>query len=585
MKYKIIIIFVLTTITLNIFAQNETLDEQTVIIYNEYSPVLRDANRIQTLPIIVDTAKINNTFIYNINPELFKTKYIPDKLSIATLKGETLKPLDNGMIKLGIGIPLTPYLEAFYNNKRNADYSFGAYIKHHSTHGKTKNTENQKIYNGFANTFAKIYGKKFLPSSTLSADLAFSSNITNYYGYDPVFDSIEGIFAPRDKSEMEEFNIMRFMANVDLSSNNARKNRFDYNFNLNYKYLFTNNNKDSNFKNSQNKFNIHTNFNKTIKIHRFGSDIDFKLNQLTIDSLAKDNQMFLEINPYYKIFAKNWQFKAGVNITGEFCTSDSVKFNFYPNVFLQHNIGNTFIAYAGIRGYLERNDLDNIAYTNQFINVFNSYKNTNFAQIIEIGFKGYPTNYLYFNINANYSKIDDMPYFINDTNVVLQNKFTIEYANTERFSGYAEIAFRNFYNFTISLSGHYYYYHYVKEEYKNQFLKPWHSPNFDISLITSYKLNNKLNFGINFQLIGPRYARQYELIDSFDEYENPIIVQSIIAKKLKTIIDVSLFADYEIFNNFSAFLHLNNITAQKQYYWNNYQSYGFNVLAGIKYIF
>lgn len=586
MKSKILILFVLTTLVFNSFAQNENLEEQTITIYNEYNPVLRDANRIQTLPVIVDTAKITNSFSYNANPTIFKTTYIPEKLSIATLKGETLKPLNNGMIKLGIGIPLTPYIEGFYNNKRNADYSFGAYFKHHSTHGKTKNKKFIKIYNGFANTLGKIYAKKFFPSATLSADLGFSSDIINFYGYDPKLDTMAGIFAPRDKSEMEDFNIMRFMANVDLSSNSVRKNRFDYNLNVAYKYLFTNKNLNSDYNNFQNIVNVHANLNKTIKIHRFGADIDFSTAQMKIDSLGKSNNMFLVLNPYYKIYAKNWQFRAGVNITGEFIPSDSTKkFHFYPNVLLQHNIGNTYIAYAGMKGYLERNDLDNIARKNQFINVFNTYQNTNFAQVIEIGFKGYPTNYLYFNINGGYSKIDNMPYFVNDTSITLQNKFLMEYANTERFSGYAEIAFHDFYNFTISLSGHYYYYHYVKEEYENQFLKPWHSPSFDVSLIASYKIIDNLNVGINFQLIGPRYAREYELTETDDGFGNIVTTKTIVAKKLKTIADISLFAEYEIFNNFSAFLEINNITAQKQYYWNNYQSYGFNVLGGIKYVF
>lgn len=42
MKSKILILFVLTTLVFNSFAQNENLEEQTITIYNEYNPVLRE---------------------------------------------------------------------------------------------------------------------------------------------------------------------------------------------------------------------------------------------------------------------------------------------------------------------------------------------------------------------------------------------------------------------------------------------------------------------------------------------------------------------------------------------------------------
>ena len=596
MKYRIIIlIFAVFGSFNNIFSQNN-LDEQTVIIYNEYSPVLKDANRIQSLPIIIDTAKVTNKFIYNATPSLYQTKFQPNTLSVATLKGETLKPLDNGMIKLGFGNYITPCVEVFYNNKRNADYSFGGYLKHFSSHGKTQNAKNQKIYNGFANTLANLYGKKFMSRSTLSADLGFSSNIINYYGYNP--DTLENmtlgdnVLSLIERKDMERLNIMRLSAVADLQSNNTYKNRFDFNLNVAYKFLFTNANKYANNeigkKNNQNKVDVKFNLNKTIKIHRFGLDAALRFGQMKIDTLVKDNQMFIEVHPYYKIYHKNWQFHLGANICEEMFLSDSTKpkFHISPNVYLQHNIGNIFVAYAGVKGGMERNDLDNISRKNPFINVFNDYsKNTENFLVCDLGFKGYPTQNIYFNISGNFSWIKNMPFFVNDTSFKLQNKFLMEYADVKRFSGFAELAFHNFYKFDISLTGHYYYYLPIDEQYDGQFEKPWHCPNFDISLITTYHLNDKLRFGLNFQVIGPRYAREYETISALDEFANPFNKKEIKVTRLKTIVDISLFGEYQIFRNFSAFLDINNITAQKQYYWNNYQSLGFNFLLGLKYIF
>jgi hypothetical protein len=520
-------------------------------------------------------------------------------LNIATLQGETLKPLDNGIIKLGFGNYVTPYVEAFYNNRRNADYSFGGYFKHHSSHGKTQNVEEQKIYNGFANTLANLYGKKFLNRATLSADLGFLSDIINYYGYDPnyVVDLV-GVFAPRDRNEMEQLNIMRFNAVADLQSNNTNKNHFDYNFNVAYKHLFTNHkdrNKKLDDKNTQNKVDLKLNLNKTVRIHHFGIDAGLRFGQMKIDTLGinkshfTENQTFIDAHPYYKIYHKNWQFHLGANVCVPFNDNNSSKFGFRniaPNVYLQHNIGNIFIAYASVKGaIIERNDLDNLSRQNPFINVIdiNNYsKNTDNFLVCDVGFKGYPTQKIYFNLSGNFTQFNNMPFFVNDTTLTLRNKFLIEYAYVQRFSGFAELAFHDFYKFDISLNGHYYYYLPIEGFYEDQFLKPWHCPNFDIGLITTYNFNEKLKFGINFQIIGPRYAREYELI--FDDFRIPV-TEKIVAKRLKTIVDISLFGEYRIFKNFSAFLNLNNIIAQKQYYWNNYHSLGFNFLAGIKYVF
>ena len=59
----------------------------------------------------------------------------------------------------------------------------------------------------------------------------------------------------------------------------------------------------------------------------------------------------------------------------------------------------------------------------------------------------------------------------------------------------------------------------------------------------------------------------------------------ILLRKLKPIVDVSLYGEYSFASNFQAFLNLNNITGQKQYVWNNYMSHGFNFMLGLKYLF
>jgi hypothetical protein len=175
---------------------------------------------------------------------------------------------------------------------------------------------------------------------------------------------------------------------------------------------------------------------------------------------------------------------------------------------------------------------------------------------------------MYFHLNGNYSKIDNMGFFINDTSLDLNNKFVLEYTNVERFAGYGEFALRDLGKFSFTLKGHYYYYSYLKNHQK-----PWQMPNVDVCLTTDYQFSEQLNFGVNVDFIGTRYAKEFGTTGQ------------IIEKKLNPIIDVSLFAEYKFASNFNCFIYLNNVTGQKQYVWNNYMSQGFNVLAGLKYSF
>ncbi|HOZ29661.1 MAG TPA: hypothetical protein PLL66_01980 [Bacteroidales bacterium] len=573
MKAKYFITLVMTVLTLGVVAQEENdggLGEQTIIIYNEYTPVLKDATRMQFLPVIVDTVKITPVFEYSVQPALFKTRFSPSPITAASVKGEPLRPLDNGLIKIGFGNYLSPLVEVYYNNRRSRDYSIGAFAKHHSSFGSIKNSADQRIYSGFNNSQVNAYGKKYFYSSTISGDIDFKSNQIHYYGYNPniILGSADAV-KPFKREEMEMQRYNRLKANFGIVSNNTSKKRMNYTSNIAYQYFFT-------FTDDiQHKIDFRSDLNKLVKNNRYGMDIGFLFNN-NQSTLSNYNDINLDLNPYFKHYTKSWQIQIGVNTTGEF-GGDSVRYHFYPNVYFQHNISNTIIPYAGFKGYIRNNNLEYISSINPFVNNLNNIKVTNYAQVIDLGLKGNISKNIYFHINGNYSKIDDMAFFVNDITSILDNKFVMEYTNVERFAGYGEISVDNIGSFSFILKGHYYYYSYIKNRQK-----PWHMPNVDVSLNANYKLNEKIDFGINVNFIGNRWAKSFAHTTDHTVYPDGLSWHEI---QLKPIIDVSLYGEYKFASNFYAFLNMNNITGQKQYVWNNYMSQGFNLMLGIKYLF
>jgi hypothetical protein len=565
---KYLSLILLIVIVNSSFAQDDDndggLDEQTVIIYNEYTPVLKDANRLQFLPVIVDTIRVDPDFEYNVSPTLFPTTFYPSPITAASIKGEPLRPLDNGMFKLGVGNYLSPYVEAFYNSRRERHFSVGAFVKHHSAFGTIKNVADQKIFGGYNDNLVKAYGKKFLRSGTLFGELGFGSDQRYFYGYDPYLSVADGVVKPRDRAEMDMQRYNRIKADVGITSNNAAKNRVDYNAILSYQYFF------AFTKDYQHNVDFDLDISKLVKSNRFGMDAGVVFNNNMVDT-SLFNEVFLNLDPFFKHYTEDWQIKIGMKTTGVFI-GDSTDYHLYPDLYLQHNISNTIIPYAGFKGYVQNNNFEYASTVNPFINrmsfVTPGERITNYAQVVDVGVKGNISTNLYFHINGNYSKIDDMAFYVNDTSLDLDNRFIPIFTNVERFSGYAEVALRNMEKFSFTLKGHYYHYSYIQNREK-----PWHMPTVDVSLRTNYQFDDKLNFGVDAGFIGTRYAKEYDA--------SGLMVE----KKLNPIIDFNLFAEYKFAHNFNAFIYLNNVTGQKQYIWNNYMSQGFNMMIGLKYLF
>lgn len=576
MKYlTLLIAFVVLGCSL-MAQEDNTLEEQTVVIYNDYSPVLKDASRIQSLPVISDTVKTEPKFEYSVMPTMYRTSFTPQKISAATVKGEALKPLNTGFVKVGYGNYISPFAELYINSKRQKNYSLGIAAHHHSSFGKIKNYLDQKIYSGYDDSRIEAFGKKLFAKSVLSGKIYFSSNGINYYGYDPkvygntdtinwdTFDYVD----TRDEVEKQRFN--RVGANMVFESQQTGKKHWNYKLGLGYQYFFTKT------KDDQHKIDVIANIGRSVKNISYGVDINYLLNVNKIAWVNNtNNDMFINPEPYFRFENEKWNVKAGANLV--YSAGCNKKFYIYPDIYAQLNISNTLLPYISYGGHLENNNLEYLSTINPFVISF-PYVNTSYQHEANLGVKANISSKIYLHINANYSHIDYMAFFVNDTIVPLHNKFRMEYMDVDRVGAYAELSMRDLTpGLDIMLKAHYYYYiklgdSRVLNAPKIADVRPWQMPDLDVSLRASYRLTNKISFGIEGYFLNRCFAKEY--------YEG---VQY--AKKMKAVIDVNLFGEYKFDDNFSAFLYLNNIACQRYYIWNNYRAQGFNAMVGLTYLF
>jgi|GEM_PF-766289 len=596
MKY-LTLLLVVVMLSGSLIAQEDdnTLEEQTVVIYNEYSPVLKDASRIQSLPVIADTVKVEPKFEYSVMPTMYRTSFTPSKIPAATVKGEALKPLNTGFVKIGYGNYISPFAELYVNSKRQKNYSIGISAHHHSSFGKIKNYLNQKIYSGYDDSNIEAFGKKIFNRSVLSGKVYFSSKGVGYYGYDPkVYGNTDTInwdtfdyVNTRDEVEKQRFN--RVGANMAFESHQTGKKHWNYKLGLGYQYFFTKT------KDWQHKIDVVANIGRSVKNIDYGLDLDylFNANKMAayantstiagtlggeIPTQSSKNDMYLGAKPYFRFENERWNLRAGVNFGMDLMKVNGIVGYLYPDVYAQLNVSNTLLPYVSYGGHLEQNNLEFVSMVNPFVNSYETYHNTSYQHEVNLGVKSIISKKVYLHINANYSHIDYMAFFVNDTTVPLHNKFKMEYMDVERIGAYAELSMRDLApGLDIMLKAHYYYYLKLSDpadlsgkNLTNE--RPWQRPDLDVSLRAAYRLTNKISFGLEGYFLNRCYAKEY--------------VEGVqYAKKMRAVVDVNLFGEYKFDDNFSAFLYLNNIACQRYYLWNNYRAQGFNAMVGLTYLF
>jgi len=190
-------------------------------------------------------------------------------------------------------------------------------------------------------------------------------------------------------------------------------------------------------------------------------------------------------------------------------------------------------------------------------------ENTNHKINAFLGIKGNYTSRLAYQLNFDYTLIDHMYFFINDTADFLHNRFLVEYDDIERISMSGEITFKPIDKLNFLMKANYYQYNLDTLPYA------WHKPAFDLMFYGDYNLKNKILLKGNIYYVGSRYAR------------NPVPGGEPL--KLDGYFDLSVGLEYRYTKILSAFIQLNNLLGMNQNPWLYYPSMRFNMLVGFTY--
>jgi len=545
-------------------AQVKTYNEEITVVA-PFDPIIPDAFKISQNPAVDDTLSSIPVMNYNIMPRMADVKPVIEPLPAVKLVAEPLSKLYRNYIRAGVGNYSALYGELFMSSLRSKQYLTSIHLKHQSAAGKIED------YGPPANSRneAEVSGTKYFDEHTLTGKVFYYRDGLHLYGYKPA-DFPDTII---EKDDVKQHYYTAGAA-ATFGSSYKDADELNHTFGLSYYHMA------GMYENAENNVKFTATLDKRYDLLKLGSDqvlgVSAGYNFLNQhDSLGPVNSGLILINPFIKAQVNEYSLMAGIKMN--FATGSGAVARLYPVVEARLElIPNALKLFAGISGGMERTSLQNITEQNLYISsvipwnyVYDKFK-------IYGGFQSNISRSFNFNGSISSSSYDNYPLFVTDTSAFLLNTFTVIYdkINTVKLKG--ELEFVKSARLRLALNGTYTHYKTYKQEYA------WYKPAYELEFTGRYDIQSKIVLTAKAVVNGPVWA----LVPMQGiELKAGEPVYTFEARKIDGWADINLGAEYRFNKALSFWINFNNLTNSKYYRWNNYRSYGINLLGGVSYSF
>lgn len=470
-------------------------------------------------------------------------------LSVRPLKirDETLPKLYGNYLRGGFGNFTTPYLEAYFANKRNRELTYGAHVDFINSRTGPVDDENS----GSGSLQAEVFGKRFGRVVTAGGSAGYHRRQFHYYGYRPA--------EPPLSTDALEHNYSDIYLRASVE--NARENApVDYLLRMGVNVLQDNYEaKETEF---QAAFTGRYDLPNDMTVNLAG---DVAVIAQSDEQLEVDTRSVVGIRPTLSFAYRGFLIEAGVNAMYENDTlGDDQSLHFYPVAEVQYPLSSGFRVFAGMEGGIEKRTYRQWAYENPFLGsnvpVFNTNKTVEFYG----GITGALTSKLGFAAGLSIADYKNLYFFVNDPDD--QSRFAVVYdvGNTAVININGELSYHRDDVLRLALKADYWGYG------TDELDAAYHRPNYKFSALSVFRLFDKFRFEADASVLGGITAWDAETGEDVD---------------LETAIDINLTTEYLVSDQFSAFVRFNNILASEYQLLNNYPVRGFQFMIGVTYGF
>jgi hypothetical protein len=549
-------LIVLCIILLSSWQANGQAKNEEVTIIAPYIPSIGNAAKIPFRPEVKPDELKSPTFEYDYVIKRFETRLELNPIEPMKYSDEEKEQLYRNYAKVGMGNYITPYFDFMASSLQSEDYHFGVRLKHHSSQGNIK----EYPPSAYSHSLVSVYGRAFTKTHTITADVGYNHDLVHFYGFKP--DSFPEIDYTKEDLKQRFHHVH---GNLEFGSNYQDKYKLNHRISLGLNYF------SDYFETRESQVTLMLGLDKEFKTssrdfrHSFALDFGFDLFGYK-DSITSSHPLFIPIRPIYSLAFGQYRLEFGfkLELAGGGANPDSAfGAAFFPIIRAEVIIlEDRLKAFAEITGNRTVNSYRSLAGMNPFIISTPEILYTDEQIKIGGGITG-NANGLNFLVDAYYSFINDMPLYVNDTTLPLENRFGVIYDNINLLKVRASLGYVKLDNFSARLQAAYC--HYIPADE----LKAWHMPNFEVGLDAGYTFLEKYTLKASILTLGPKYAR------TFTDGE-------IMAKKLKGAFDLGAGFEYRVNRMISAYIDVNNILNQHYMRWNEYPVQGILVIAGAK---
>ena len=542
--------------------QQEEYNEEVTIIA-PYQPSISDARKIEMYPSVKVETPEKRKVTYNIQPQKINVTFSPEQLEAVRLKQPSEESINANFIKAGFGNYKTPYAELFSTTGHSETHRLGFHVKHLSHAGDIKDYATPKN----SHNMAEIFGEKYYKKSSLYGKVLYNRDMIHRYGFQPELPIYQSLSYEDDDLRRTYSSLS---ANLRFENLDKDEEEFDYHIDLDAYRWWDNHESLENAIDFEMFGNKPVEWFEAINYQSFGIKGNFRFLN-TGDSIEAINSTHISLKPFMQFRDGYYFIKGGINLSTVMTDNKDTEFTIFPDIQARiHVVPEYLTLFGGLSGGKEAHALKKITNENPFL-ISDIISQTNRENYLTTkmdaygGIKGNIAKGFDFRLKASYREQSDYPLYVTDFNKNFDNQFDIIYDDitVTEFSGGFNIKGGDI--FKLDLSGHYFTYATQNAQ------EPWHLPELKFRGRAEYELPDAfpLTLSLSSTILTGRQARG----------NNNTIVE------LEDIIDVSAGAEYEYNESLTAFLKVNNITAQNQYRWYDYPTYGLNFLIGAGYSF
>jgi|WetSurMetagenome_2_1015567.scaffolds.fasta_scaffold35399_2 hypothetical protein len=539
--------------------QDETI-KRSVTLFNPYKPTLQDATKRASFPPMDDTAKIREDFKYSFTPGDFAPVYQVSPIRPALLSPDPLSRLYKGYVKMGLGNYISPFIEISASNERSKKGAIGIYTRSYASAGKISLANSDRVFAGFMDNQAIVYGKKYFKRSRFDSDIDIRQMSRYAYGYDPRIIGYDAMKKDIRSLSLDMTGTARYF--------NVPKDSTELNYDVMLKYNYFSRGDTA----VQNNPGIAVSGGKEVKGFYIGTGFNYDA-YFFGGNLTYGARNLIAFNPYITKGTDEWRFRFGFDLSVDVkddpdplaAGQKNTHAYFYPNLEFTFLVVPKFMRFRmDLDGNMENNQAGNAIYMNPYLvhnDTLFTLKNTDNKLRLGACLEGsFDVNATY-NVGVSYTLFNDMLMFKNDTTSE-GNFFLPTYDDGELLKFHGETTFQIDKHINLTAQANYYKYSLTYANYA------WHKPNWDATARLDYNLREKILATVSLRAIGQRYA---------------MVKAPELESKLPAHLNLNLGVEYRYTKVLSFWAQINNISWNRYYEWNYYPAHNFMIIGGFTY--